>query len=335
MGKKDKLAKILYQSGALCIAKLLTHYDLKILAYHRVVNVELSESYPFDLELVSATISDFERQMEYLKKHYKPTTFEQVLRRLSRNEKIDKNSVIVTFDDGFDDNYVHAYPVLKRLNIPATFFISTSYIGTSKVFWFDWIVYLVKKLPVGRLYLNRNAFVFDVNESNRLKVCHEILAYVKNVSDSQRISLIHELECLSDMSQPEEGFLGSHPMSWAQVREMSEAGMEIGSHSCTHPILSKLSVEMLEKELVDSKVEIERELGKECLTISYPVGGRAAFNSKVKMICEANYRVGCSYISGSNNIDSSDLFELKRLHVERYTSIERFASMLAAPTIFG
>lgn len=307
---------------------------LRVLAYHRVLDHLPPKDYKFDHELISATTGDFEWQIAHISQHYRPTTFAELENRLKQGEAPDDKAVIVTFDDGFDDNYYHAYPILKKYGVPATIFIATEYIGGNTPFWFDWLVYLGNHLDPRKM---ADLAGLDWNDqwSGREAQC-AILRSIKRMWNPDRIKVLDQLDSLLDESIPRADYADSHAMSWDQVREMADNGIEIGSHTRSHPILSSLEREQKIDELVGSKEAIEREIGKECIAVAYPVGGSDEYDQEtVEVASRAGYRFGLTYIAGASNLNNTNLFELQRLHVERYTSRARFEAMMAMPTLFS
>lgn len=102
---------------------------LIVLAYHRIM--EFDENFPFDIELISARPQQFEKQIKHISKYYSPITIEELCECHRTKSKIPDRSVLITFDDGFYDNYEYAFPVLKKYNVPATIFVSTDYIDSN------------------------------------------------------------------------------------------------------------------------------------------------------------------------------------------------------------
>lgn len=334
MRKKELAASLIYMTPALALLRKYEASNLIILAYHRVKDIACECDYEFDAELISASIADFEWQVEHVKKYYKPTTFEKVASDLDNGKSLDKNTVIITFDDGFDDNYFNAFPVLKKHAVPATFFLATDYIGTTEPFWFDYVSYMIKKMPQGEYVLKDSDCILDIAKDNREAELARLLSFLKKIPDNNRRHIIQELQQLSGIDKSSDGYTDCMPLTWDQATEMAGNGMEIGSHTCSHPVLSQLDKSRLHDEIVNSKNIIEDIINKKCVAIAYPVGGKHDFNNEIKSISESEYKLGCSYISGTNSMPNDDHFELKRLHVERYTSKALFAAMLAAPKYF-
>lgn len=339
MNKKEILANGLYRSRLLAPIRALgqlSHGYLPVLAYHRVLDTRAD--FAFDEDLISANRKQFRDQMCYLKEHYTPITFKHLCAANSNSSALPERPVIISFDDGFDDNYYNAFKILEELDIPATFYISTAYIGGKKTFWFDWVVYLIKNHFRGELSLDdKHPALLVTDERNSIVTAlAKVLEFLKAVPDKVRLDTIKKLEdrCAPDDSNRD--LHQSQPMSWDQVQEMSQKGMEIGSHSVSHPILSQLTAEQLHEEIVESKRMIEQQLATECVSIAYPVGGDEAYNDQVmQATAAAEYRYGCSYKHGVNYLGDLQAFQLKRLHVEAETSFELFCAMLAAPKLFA
>jgi len=340
MNKKDLLARVLSKAYLLPVIRQLRSFNtntLSILAYHRIYDMGNEAAFPFDPELISATPEDFETQMRYVKKHFNPVTFKNLIDYQSGKAQLPEHPIIITFDDGHLDNYTHAFPVLKKLGIPATIFISTEYIGSNKIFWFDWVAYCVYKTKCEELSLNKGAFVLKTGTDvvQKRQAIEALLQYLKTLQNTQRLRTLDEIYKALDVQLADEDKSKSAALQWPQVIEMEKSQIEFGSHTLTHPVLSRLSAAELTQELVQSKLQIEQQLQKPIDTIAYPVGGADEFNQSVIDECKkADYTLGISYVSGIEQLPLQNLYEIKRLHVERYTGIHRFKAMLALPSIF-
>lgn len=311
--------------------------ELMILAYHRIVDVADDAEYKFDLDLISASSEDFEWQMTFVKKHYNPITFFDLVEITAGRKKMPLRPLIVTFDDGFDDNYSIAFPILKKCNVPATIFISTDYIGGTKTFWFDWVAHIILCADNIIIDLNSADLVLDLNSDRKQRklLLKTLLRRLKEIPNSARINAIEMLEHQTGFVQNKEKFFQSAPLTWEQVKEMSASNIEFGSHSVTHPIFSNLDDDELYYEIEHSKNVLEDQLAKPCQVLAYPVGGKNAFDKRaLKMAEQCGYEFSTSYVNGTNSFVCYEKHALKRLHVERYQSREEFAAMLSLPSIF-
>jgi O-antigen/teichoic acid export membrane protein/peptidoglycan/xylan/chitin deacetylase (PgdA/CDA1 family) len=314
--------------------------DLRVLAYHRVLHDLDEATFAFDAELVSARQKDFDWQMAYIARRFNPVSIQQVADAINGGKPLPKRAVMVTFDDGFRDNYDVAFPVLQRHGVPALFFLSTGYIDSQSTFWFDWIVYAFMHTPLRNLHLRAIDMTIalpDARDGRRLEAL-KLLQVLKGTSEVDRQQIIEQLKAELKVEMTLDQIELSAPLSWDQVREMSRGGMEFGSHTVSHPILSTITDPMLLRfELDGSKATLEREIGKPVLALSYPVGGRDAVNDQVlAATAKAGYQCAFTYQSGANKLTSGDeRYYLKRLHVERYTTHAMFSAALEMPEIFG
>ena len=245
--------------------------------------------------------------------------------------------MIVSFDDGYDDNYLNAFPVLRSLEIPATIFVSTGYIGSGKPFWFDLVAHILYHAPNGSLTVKALgiALSLDTGVDSRRIAASRLVGALKRVSNAQRLDILDWFEREHGDAMKSGDFRLSHPLDWDQIREMSAAGIEFGSHTVSHPILSRLDDEELRQELTQSRLRLEQELGKPAPVLAYPVGGPEEFNEKVvQAATAAGYRLGVCYMPGVNRLGDVDRFRLRRQHVERYTSNAYFSGLLSLPEIF-
>ena len=310
-------------------------HHLSVLAYHRVLDFD--DYFPFDIELVSASCFQFEEQISYLSKNYNVITLEYLVDAIYADKKLPENAVLITFDDGFEDNYRNAFPILKKYGVPATIFISTDFISSDRTLWFDQLSYFILNISNDDLEaILREDFDNKIIFSDRRAVLEEVMEYVKIIPDIQRRNLLESLFEKYSFSVKDEHKHLSTTLNWDQVREMDQSVISFGSHTMSHPVLSQLDEQGLSKELVESRSIIENELKHPVDCIAYPVGTKSAFNAKVEgLAMQAGYRLGFSYISGINELPIQKYFNLKRLHVERYTSLPLFKSMLAFPRLMS
>lgn len=340
-GKRGRVAQYLAKGGLLApLGRLrnawLTH--IPVLAYHRVWDVQDEQAFPYDIELISASTADFAWQMEYVRLNFNPITCGMLQSILEGHQAPPPRPIIVTFDDGYEDNYEHAFPILHSLGVPATIFISTGYIGGSETFWYDRLAYLVLNGEPGSFAVKPLNLSVSLNgdRSARRSELARILRACKQARNADRLQGLKVIEREVELGEREMPMSLSRPMSWDQIREMANAGIEFGSHTVTHPILSRLEDNELWYELTESKRTLEDHLEKPVQTISYPVGGTSAFDARVRhMARSAGYKLGFSYIAGTNSLPIRDHYSLQRLHTERYTDRAYFAAMLQLPEVFN
>ena len=312
--------------------------EIPVLAYHRIMDIPCD--YPFDPGLISASVDDFQFQMEFIKHYYQPVSMSEFIKSLYGGKKLPKNAIIVTFDDGFIDNYTHAYPILRELQIPATIFVTTDFINSVETIWYERLAHFFyytkyQHIKITELDLDLN----DNNSSeNRRKNYLVLMEKLKLIDNSIRIKILNELYVEYDdpyaKSDPSVKSL-SKPMTWEHLREMSGNNIEIGSHTVTHPILSLVSDDVLEREVKISKEVIENQISKPVDSIAYPVGQMESFDRRVVKACiNAGYKVGFTYLDNIDKMKYLDMFLIDRLHVDCDGIRSLFKSKLTLPELF-
>lgn len=311
--------------------------ELLVLAYHRVLPAESETEYPFDIDLVSANPEQFDWQMSWISEQFTPMAMTEIVDCLENRRSLPSGAVAVTFDDGFMDNYTHAYPVLRSRNIPACIFLSTDYVGKNRPYWFEAIAQVLMSAPVRsiRLPAIQEPLPRSDEHSRRREDVRLALSELKRLPDDLRRLNMDVLEPqVRGLSDVRVGF-GAQAMDWSQVRDMHRSGIEFGSHGASHAVLSRLNDADLARELRESRAEIERATGAPVTAIAYPVGGAASIGDRVVTAArDAGYRLGFTYLQGSNDVNRADRMQLARQHVERYTSRAYFQGLLAFPSLF-
>ncbi|PXV61433.1 Polysaccharide deacetylase [Dyella jiangningensis] len=340
-GIREKLGALCYNAGLLHPLQKVRAWwqkDLRILAYHRVMPVPDPDQYAFDMELISTTPEEFREQMLLVRERYRPMRLSDVAAAINAGQPLPPDALVVTFDDGYDDNYRIAYPILKELGVPATFFISTGHIDSGRPYAYDWLVHMILMSTAPRLDLPE----LDINvpmpatRAERRAMAGCVLDGMKEISALAQAAMIHRLEDEWQMPSEHARPADCRPMSWDQLREMRAAGLEIGSHGVNHWMLSKLPREELEREVFDSRNALLRELGPMPLLMSYPVGSNRAFDRQViEVTRDAGFDLACSYISGTNPHPADNRYALYRIAVERYYGKAWFAALLAMPGLVG
>lgn len=341
VGRRHVLARWCHSVGLLPALQglygLVPRQDLRILAYHRVLESIEPPGFDFDIDLISASAESFRRQMAYVSRRFTPMRFDEVAEHVDHGRALPKDALLVTFDDGYDDNYRVAFPILREFGMSAMFFVSTGHIDSGEPYAFDWLAHMVccttaERLQVPELDLD---WALDATLAGRRMQAAELLHRLKALDADAQATLILRLEKLWGMERASSA-PQCRPMNWGQLREMHAAGMEIGSHGVTHCMLAKLPRQRMVAEVEDSKRALERELGAEAIALSYPVGGPDSYDSEtIEVVRAAGYRVACSYIGGIAKAGGANRFALPRLQVERQMDQAWFEAMLAVPGLFA
>ena len=236
--KKKMLARLIYVSGAVRLCRRILSGRLVVFNYHRIRTDDPLLETPFDSDVFGPSQSEFRREMEWLKRNTRVISETDLLDHLRGERALNGLNVMITFDDGYIDNYTLAYPVLKELEIPAVFFIPTDLIQARRLGWWDIAAYLVKNTNRAEISHFGNTFDLRKEKIGTIRYFHSILRKMKPELGRE---LIYELAEYCNVPFPNVQEQGSQLMDWDQIRTVSKNGIGIGSHTHSHPTLSTLN----------------------------------------------------------------------------------------------
>lgn len=278
--------------------------NLQILIYHRV-NDEGDRFFP------GIPTGVFAQQMEYLASQWNVLPLEEALERVKQRDVPD-NAIVVTFDDGYRDNFLGAFPILKRLSLPATIFLATGAIGTGVTLWHDRVFSAFRETHVPVLTgmpSKRDQHDLQTIEQ-KLAAQDKILRFIWSMGEHDRTRWIDQLVQQLQVSSHQDA--SRVMLTWDEIRLMHGQGVSFGAHTVTHPILSQLPLHRAVEELQQSKATIERELQTPVRTFAYPIGRREDYNEDTqRLVRKAGYTCALTTVPGTNT-DRADPYELRR-----------------------
>ena len=332
-GKREFVAAACAATGATWLLERLPRQPvLMILNYHRIGDADATQ---YDSGMFSCTAAEFDWQLTYLKRHFRMTTLDEVLGLLAGDGRLSEPRVLVTFDDGYIDNYQQAFPLLVRHGVQGVFFLPTAFTGTSRIPWWDAIAYIIKRSRKTRFRIEYpESEEFDLAAEGAARTIMRVLTHYKQPAMRDHDRFVEELERVCESSRPdcvaERCFL-----DWNEAREMQRGGMGFGSHTHNHEILSKLSSGKQFEELSLSRQILQRELKQDIDTLAYPVGVRHTFSSEtVEALRRAKYRAAFSFNSGFNKAGSIEPYDIRRCGVDR-PQRRRFRFQTAVGSLTG
>ena len=276
----------------------------RIFYYHRVND----DRDPF---FDAMSTRQFEEQIRYLARHYRVVGLVDLMRRLEDGNPAEP-VVAITFDDGYQDNYRNAFPILQRYGVPATIFLSTGSIDSGEPLWFERLAEAVQVASQESLDLEIDIprRLWLRTEAERLQAHNEIFRLLRRFDDSRRRYWVDEI--LKQLRAPEVSRRRNSMLTWDQVRLMKAAGIDFGGHTVTHPFLSKLTPAEASWEVSECKRRIEAELQSPADFFAYPNGREEDFAASNKdLLRAAGYRAAVTTIWGIND-RSTDRMELRR-----------------------
>ncbi len=282
-----------------------------ILMYHRIQS---------ERAWLNVTPEAFAQQMQVIREVYQPVPLSQVVECLRQSRPLPPRAIVVTFDDGYRDNYLYAYPVLRALGIPATFFITSGHVETQRPFWWDRVQRGLKSTAE---ILAAWPDLWDVLPGcSREKEIEIVTAAFKEQEHRDALQLLDAI-CHPVEQDARE------VMNWEELRDMAAHGMEIGSHTVTHPILARQSLSAAMWEIQQSKETLERQLDRAVLHFAYPNGRPCDYSVELQLgLEEAGYLSACSSV-GTFVTPHSSPFALERIGISGFDSPLRFVAKLA------
>ncbi len=304
--------------------------SLIIITYHSVL--PYSEKFEsFDYRNCVST-ENFKKQLIFLKRKYNVIGFKEAERRL-RDNKLSGYECVVSFDDGFRNNYTHALPLLKEMGLSAVFYVTTAFIGRQDMLWTEKVNAILLNAEVSKVNIHLDGLqtISLANRDERENASVKVRTYLKYKPRHVQESILRELV---DETGYEPHLVENDPeryafMTWDEVREMKEAGMEIGSHTQNHYLLNMLSEEESYRELKGSKEVLEKELGRDCTLFSYPNGAEGNFLPlHFRQLKELGYSSAVTQIPGVNH-PGDNMYALYRINISARMDMAVFKAYLA------
>ena len=200
--------------------------------------------------------------------------------------------VLLTFDDGYRDNFDVAVPILREHNVPATFFIPTEFLESPRLPWWDHVAYVIKQTQVRRFMLERSSdgdalpLVIDLETMPRSVAIMTIIRAFLDETITDERWFLEQLGKRAEVDVDAERLGRALFMTWDQVRALadSNAGLTVGSHSHGHHKLAGLDDDSQRNELGRSKRILEARLGREVRALAYPYGWPGTYTAVTKRI---------------------------------------------------
>lgn len=287
------------------------------IAYHRIYETKLVTD--FDEGVFGHSKTAFIEQMQWLQKNFDLIDQDQLIACINAGESFPSRTAFITFDDGYHDNFEIAYPVLKEMGIPATFFISCNHIDGKAFSWWDQIAFMIKRSENSTIRTSGIEISLPENSKERNDEISKVLAYFKGLSVEKVDQQLTELSEACGVPVPNDASIKSQFMSWEQIREISENGISIGSHSMNHQVLANLPRSQQEWEIRESKNLLESKIEQQVKTFAYPVGGVSSFTEETMDLTKKHgYELGFSFIQGHYKSTIHDKYQIRRvkLHEE-------------------
>ncbi len=286
---------------------------LYVFNYHRIGDANLTK---FDPNVFSSDVRHFEAQVNLIASRFRVINAEELIKVINQGNAFNEPVAMITFDDGYADNYLNAFPVLKKRNVSAIFFLPTNFIGTDAIPWWDEVAWLVRNTGEEKIVLPGTAEQVIIDTDNVAQTIRTVLRYFKdhtNMPLEEKLAHLRD-SCGCQLSSNDSAELF---MSWQQAKTMLAEGMDIGSHTQSHRILSHLDKDSQRDELGKSREILMGQTGFNISTLAYPVGGLNSYTKDtIEIARQCGYQAAFNFVRKRNLNPSDNPYDLGRIPVD-------------------
>ncbi len=253
--------------------------------------------------------SDFIAALRYLKSHYQFVTYQQLHAHRMHGQPLPKNAIHISFDDGFSECFNVVRPLLQRLQIPCTFFVTTDWVDNKSMFYRNKISLCIEALHKAP----RNRFLLK-NLNSNVSELGLVILWLKELRLSDEM-LIHEICNLLNVDW--ENFLQENRpyLSGKQIRKMVSEGFTIGAHTKTHRKLVDVSSQEKETEIIDSCTFIKNLTDQPIVPFSFPHSGFGIERNFLADLRDRNPFIGLLF--DTKGLRKDENFVINRIWAER------------------
>jgi peptidoglycan/xylan/chitin deacetylase (PgdA/CDA1 family) len=314
---------------------------LVVLTYHRIAEPGAD---PFYDPVISATPEMFRAQVAWLGRRVRVRTLDELLAMLESGSPWREPAALITFDDGYRDNFEVAAPILRELGVPATFFLPTAFLESPRLPWWDRVACAIKQARVRTFQLDRSPdgaappLVIDLEQMSRSTAIMTIIRAFLDDTIADERWFLDQLFARAGVDMDGESLARTLFASWDLVRRVvgADRALTIGSHGHSHERLAGLDEDSQRRELTESRRILETRLGGEVAALAYPYGWPGSYTARTKALAaEAGYRLAFASLEGVNRPGSLDAFEIRRLGVGSGDSPALLRARTALHAAFG
>jgi len=290
-----------------CLGSLLARGShgrrLLILTYHRVLDA------PDPMLDGGVDTAGFDWQLRVLAANFNVLRLDEAMARLAA-ASLPPRAVALTFDDGYADNYLNALPILRRHGLSASFFIATAFLNGGRM-WNDTLIESLRRAAGPRLSLPAIGLdALDISTPQaRLATCARVIGHLKHRPLHERQEAVEQVA--NSIGQPLPDDL---MMTDAQVRGLRDAGMHIGAHTASHPVLAAVDAATARREIAEGRDYLRGLLQDPVDVFAYPNGrpGHDYSRQHVDLVKQLGFKSAMSTAWGYADA-KSDLWQTPRI----------------------
>jgi peptidoglycan/xylan/chitin deacetylase (PgdA/CDA1 family) len=317
---KGVAKRALRASGAMGLALRVRRSNPIILMYHGVTAQQPGGLRNTEGKHVG--VERFAAQLRFLSRYRRVLSLTEFVDAVLAGRDL-TNAVTLTFDDGYENNVACAAQVLADCKLPASFFLATGYIGVDRWMWVDRLESVLDR--AARTDAVEVTGLGRVSLQDRPVALKAIKAYAKKQPDERVQEVVAEVarQCGAGDAPPDGDY---RFMTWDQARQLKAAGFEVGAHTVNHPLLARVPLERGEREMLDSRDHIARELGTCCDVFCYPNGKAGDYTPEIMTSAARHFRAALATNRGPAR--ASERYELRRIGVGHGTTEDALALAL-------
>ncbi|NOT61408.1 MAG: polysaccharide deacetylase family protein [Acidobacteria bacterium] len=304
---KQTVLDLMRVTGAFAPFRVANRSKVLILTYHRFSAAEADHK---------TSAQAFADHLQYLTEHYRILPLGQIADCIATGKTLPQGVAALTIDDGYQDFYDVAYPLLLKHRVPATLFVATDFVDRKCWLWTDKMRYLTAHTAAAELDVTineRSVKAAFTTARSRHKAANRVNALLKTLPNEQKEEALKQMATTLGVLLPAAPPAEYGAITWQQAREMDNEGIEVASHTVTHPILPNTTNEQLRYEMTASRARLEEELGHQVSLFCYPNGRQDARVQQAT--AQAGYRCAVTNQHGMNTL-GTPLLGLQRVAPE-------------------
>lgn len=295
----SKTVRKLGPLGGYALARKLCRKQPRILMYHRFPDSRLNAGLGSEF---------FERQVRYIREHYQPFTLAGLIQHAEQHGAMPEHAIVITVDDGYRDFYDVAFPILKKHGVPATLYATTGFVDGRLWLWPDkvsWLLENARQITADAKFGSVMFHAQQTCENLSDTFWRPLIAHGLSIPDDQKHRFIAELASVLGLELPNTIPEQFAPVSWEQLREIEDVGIEVGGHTVTHPTLGQVTEAQAREEIFGCRDELVEHLGDRPRTFCYPNGQPSDFQEFILPLVEqAGYLGAVTAFPDSRGIES-------------------------------
>lgn len=249
----------------------------------------------------------FDALCSHITRHFEPVALSTVVTAIKEQKELPDNAVTITVDDGYRDFLLHGHPIFRKHRIPVTIYAVAGFCDARLWLWPDQVAFGFTHSPKSSIQVslngNKKEYSLATSQDRSLAIA-ELQEAIKEVPNAERLRFLDTLGALCGVPIPPQPPTDRAAMSWDELRSVATEGVEVGCHTDSHPILSKLADPLeLDREIRGAKQQMEERLGFPVRHFCYPNGrpidiGEAA----IQCVREAGFDSAVTCTWGMNSI---------------------------------